>query len=174
MRGRSGLGEGIASRAGVGHRIRSRLRRFQVRDNRGRFAPGASGNPGGRTRYEADAIEACEAALADSIDRLIELRDSEDENIALKAIAMITDRALGRPQQRKDVNIDGTVRHEMTIGDAYIDALKAVNKRAEEREAREEAEAKAAQAKIIEHRPATRVVMLNGEPVTVDGEPEPS
>ena len=46
----------------------------------------------------------------------------------LKAIGMILDRGLGRPQVRKDIDVSGRVEHD--IGGSYLAALKQLSRKA--------------------------------------------
>lgn len=68
----------------------------KIRDSRGRFLPGCSGNPDGRPKgtrtYLLNATDNLESVLA----RLVKLANSKKEHIALKAIETILDRAEGK------------------------------------------------------------------------------
>ena len=95
----------------------------------GRFAPGGgSHNPGGRSRFENAANKRCQEALSSSIEKLISLTDDDDPQVRLKAIGMILDRGLGRPQVRKDIDVSGRVEHD--IGGSYLAALKQLSRKA--------------------------------------------
>ncbi len=63
------------------------------------FAPGQSGNPGGRPKLPNEVKELARAASEKAISRAIELMDSPDENVALKAISTVLDRGYGKPAQ---------------------------------------------------------------------------
>jgi hypothetical protein len=66
------------------------------------FAPGKSGNPGGRPKLDAQALEVKELAKTYStraIERLAEWLESSDGNISLKAALALLERAWGKPVQ---------------------------------------------------------------------------
>ena len=63
------------------------------------FAPGQSGNPGGRPKLPNEVKELARAASERAISRAIELMESPDENVALKAISTVLDRGYGKPAQ---------------------------------------------------------------------------
>ena len=99
-----------------------------------------------------------------AIRRLGKILDDDEAPSAshISAANAIFDRALGKPK----ATVEGRHTHTVEIGEAYIDALRAVNKRAEVREARE---ALAAQ-KQLEHqaKAGKKTVELNGEVIEVD------
>ena len=64
---------------------------------RHKFLPG--NKFGGRKPISEDVKEIARAATPRAIQRQIELMESEDENVALKATNSILDRAFGKPAQ---------------------------------------------------------------------------
>jgi hypothetical protein len=69
------------------------------RVDRGRFAPGACGNPNGRPRVVYEVRELARQHGPDAIARLVVLMHSEDENVSVKACSVLLDRGYGRPEQ---------------------------------------------------------------------------
>lgn len=62
----------------------------------GRFKPGASGNPTGRSKVQLAILDALRAAGPAAKDRLLELLRSSDEKVALAAARDILDRVIGK------------------------------------------------------------------------------
>lgn len=71
------------------------------------FEPGKSGNPNGRPKIPAEVRELARAATEQAINRAISLIDSPDENVALKAVNTVLDRAWGKPSQPVDGDGEG-------------------------------------------------------------------
>ena len=65
----------------------------------GRFAPGSSGNPGGRPSYPAELRDACRDATDDAVAVLRELLTSKREpgSVRLRAARELLDRGYGPP-----------------------------------------------------------------------------
>ncbi len=80
----------------------------------GRFAPGVSGNPGGRPKVTAEAKDALRAALPRAIQRLRELMDSDDERVALSACQAVIDRNLGKLPMAEDADASAGVLDGLT------------------------------------------------------------
>lgn len=64
-----------------------------------RFAPGQSGNPGGRPKVAAEVREAARALTDKAITTLEELLTCEENNVRLAAANSILDRGYGKPTQ---------------------------------------------------------------------------
>ena len=85
--------------------------------NKGRFGPGNKG--GGRRKIPPDVKEAFKAACQESVDILLDLmRNSDDDNVRLKAAIAVQDRALGKCVQPVS-NPDGS-----GLYDKLLEAIK--------------------------------------------------
>ena len=69
----------------------------------GRFAPGQSGNTGGRPALVADMRQLAQQHCARAIERLAELMESPDERIAVAASMALLDRGIGKATQAIEV-----------------------------------------------------------------------
>ncbi len=72
------------------------------RDELGRIRPGWSGNPGGRPKSElnfTDLLRAKATERGKLIDKLLDLTDDPDPNVALRAVLGILNRLEGMPRQ---------------------------------------------------------------------------
>lgn len=88
-----------------------------LRDELGRLLPGHTANPGGRPR--ADAVrKLLEDASPGAAKRLIELSNSGDEGISLRATDSILDRSLGKPAVAITGADGGAIRHEHGMSEA--------------------------------------------------------
>jgi len=76
------------------------------RTEKGRFAPGASGNPGGRPKLPAEIKEMFQAKAPEAFEVLCRHLDAKDPRVAVAAATQILDRAYGRPVQQVDANIN--------------------------------------------------------------------
>ena len=63
------------------------------------FEKGKSGNPSGRPVIPAEIKEMARAASVPALEKAIKLMESPDENVALRAINTVLDRAWGKPAQ---------------------------------------------------------------------------
>ena len=89
-----------------------------IRNQLGRFAPGASGNPGGREGLPSELRERLEAGAPAAVERLIELIQSDDERIALAASETLLARLYGRPAQNTETKTEAG-----SIQQAHLQAL---------------------------------------------------
>ena len=83
------------------------------RKDNGRFAPGISGNPGGRPKLPAEMREIFQAKAPEAFEVLCKHLNAKDPRVAVAAATQILDRAYGRPVQQVDANIneDSNVRY---------------------------------------------------------------
>ena len=91
---------------------------MQKRNKSGQFAPGTSGNPGGRPKDEARVAELARSYTSEAIDTLVDLmRHSKDERVRGTAAQALLDRGWGKP--KVEVINEG--------GGGYLEALQAAN-----------------------------------------------
>ena len=89
-----------------------------VRVNGGQFAPGSSGNPGGRPKDEARVAELARCHTIEAIDTLVELmRHGKDGRVRGTAAQALLDRGWGKPK----------VEVVSEAGGGYLEALQAAN-----------------------------------------------
>lgn len=69
----------------------------------GTFAPGSTGNKGGRPSIPGDVREALELGSLAAAQKLVDLVADPDPRIALAASVAVLDRVLGRPAQAIEV-----------------------------------------------------------------------
>lgn len=91
-----------------------------ARTNSGRFAPGVSGNPGGRVGLPGDLRQQLEEGAPLAVARLVTLVGSEDERVALAASEALLSRLYGRPAQA----VDATITKQNDIGQVHLQILK--------------------------------------------------
>ena len=96
----------------------------------GRFAPGSSGNPGGRRGLPADVRMQLEAALPKAVARLVQLIDSKDERVAQSAIDALLSRLYGRPS----VAVDATVAGSPQTWQLHLEALEELAQRSKQKQ----------------------------------------
>ncbi|MDL2227088.1 hypothetical protein LJB86_05485 [Deltaproteobacteria bacterium OttesenSCG-928-M10] len=87
------------------------------RERQGRFAPGASPNPGGRPRVVALVRELAQQHGEEALQKIIDLLQSDDERIVLAAAKEILDRAYGKPDQAHKIEGDGIGKTVVVIRD---------------------------------------------------------
>ena len=91
---------------------------MQKRTKIGQFAPGVSGNPGGRPKDEARVAELARSYTAEAIDTLVELmRHGKDDRVRGTAAQALLDRGWGKPK----------VEVVSEVGGGYLEALQAAN-----------------------------------------------
>jgi hypothetical protein len=78
-----------------------------VRDNKGRWVPGVSANPGGRPANRGPIIEYADEFTKEAIDALVEiirdLKASRQDKI--RASEVVMDRARGKPTQHQETTV---------------------------------------------------------------------
>ena len=89
-----------------------------TRTKSGQFAPGSSGNPGGRPKDEARVAELARSYTSEAIDTLVDLmRNGRDERVRGTAAQALLDRGWGKP--KVEVVNEG--------GGGYLEALRNAN-----------------------------------------------
>ena len=86
----------------------------------GQFAPGQSGNPGGRPKDEHRVAELARSYTLEAIDTLVGLmRDGKDERVRGTAAQALLDRGWGKAKVEVVAGAEGS----------YLDVLRVVNER---------------------------------------------
>jgi Family of unknown function (DUF5681) len=81
------------------------------RTEKGQFAKGESGNPGGRPKLPSEMREIFQSKAPEAFEVLCRHLHATDPRVALAAATQILDRAYGRPVQSIDANIsEGAIR----------------------------------------------------------------
>ena len=92
----------------------------KTRRRSGQFAPGQSGNPGGRPKDEHRVAELARSYTLEAIDTLVELmRDGKGERVRGTAAQALLDRGWGKTKVEVAAGAEGS----------YLDALRVVNER---------------------------------------------
>ena len=92
--------------------------KMQKRTQSGQFAPGSSGNPGGRPKDEARVAKLARSYILEAIDTLVELmRHGRDDRVRGTAAQALLDRGWGKPK----------VEVVTEAGGGYLQALKVAN-----------------------------------------------
>ena len=90
----------------------------KARLSSGQFAPGQSGNPGGRPKDEHRVAELARSYKLEAIDTLVELmREGNDERIRGTAAQALLDRGWGKAKVEVVAGAEGS----------YLDVLRVVN-----------------------------------------------
>jgi hypothetical protein len=80
------------------------------RKDNGRFAPGVSGNPGGRPKLPAEMKEMFQAKAPEAFEVLCKHLDAKDPRVAVAAATQILDRAYGRPVQQHQFDMEERIK----------------------------------------------------------------
>lgn len=81
--------------------------KYEGRTKLGRFKPGFSGNPKGKTRTDPLVKELLKANSLEAAQKLVELLDSENDKIAFMAAQEILNRTEGKPNQSLNMEVSG-------------------------------------------------------------------
>ena len=81
--------------------------KYEGRTKLGRFKPGFSGNPKGKTRTDPLVKELLKANSLEAAQKLVELLDSENDKIAFMAAQEILNRTEGKPNQSLNMEVTG-------------------------------------------------------------------
>jgi uncharacterized protein DUF5681 len=80
------------------------------RTKKGRFAPGVSGNPGGRPKLPAEMKEMFQAKAPEAFEVLCRHLNSNDARVSVIAAREILDRAYGRPVQQHQLDMEERIK----------------------------------------------------------------
>ena len=98
-----------------------------MRNAKGRFIVGHSGNPGGRPRDEHKLAELARSYTSEAVETLVELmRFGKDERVRGTAAQALLDRGWGKPKQELTAPESGP--------EGYVALLQQVNERIRQRE----------------------------------------
>lgn len=98
------------------------------RDSHGRFVPGVSGNPGGRSGDARAAIGRARELAPDAIEMLWDIAQDKKVNASTRkdALVAILDRGLGRPRQTVHLDAAGLTRTEEALEELSDEELRAI------------------------------------------------
>lgn len=82
-----------------------------LRDGKGRFLPGQTGNAGGRPKKLQEFTELAQKHTPEAFEAVVDILNDPDTKPAdrLRAAEMILDRALGKPLQASQIELDTDV-----------------------------------------------------------------
>jgi hypothetical protein len=89
----------------------------------GRFAPGVSGNPGGRPKVPDEVKEMLHALTPEAVRALADTLNGCDERLRFLAAQEVLNRSLGRPHQSSAVEVTS----HKSINQLHLEALAAHN-----------------------------------------------
>lgn len=96
------------------------------------FAPGKSGNPGGRPKKTPEMFEleaACKAKTPAALDVMVDLmNDAKQDSVRLQAALAIIERAHGKPLQRTEVRTGPLEALPPDEASALMEAIDAVQR----------------------------------------------
>jgi hypothetical protein len=127
LRTESTVESGDKAKAQESELARQVLEKIEIRDSRGRFAPGSKPGPG-KPRLETLVRSAARAEGLKSIQTLIELRDtSRNEKVRMAAATALLDRGFGKPRECKEeesLDLSGDVELDAESLNALLSAGK--------------------------------------------------
>ena len=77
-----------------------------VKEIKGRFKKGQSGNPSGRPKQDPEVKAIFKAATTDAAEKLVGFMSHKDPKIAMWAITELLNRVYGKPTQAQNVQLD--------------------------------------------------------------------
>ncbi len=112
------------------------------RTDKGRFVPGASGNPGGRPKLPAEMREIFQSRGLEAAEILVKHLRASDPRVSVAAAREILDRAYGKPVQSINVDKEERIKLIAVVPEKSAtteDWLRAIG-----------------ETKVIEHQPTNR------------------
>lgn len=79
-----------------------------IRDEKGRFMPGCSGNPGGRPKTPAEFRQLAQEATTLALERVIDIlkNPATKDRDVIAAAQEVMDRAYGKPSQQIEASVE--------------------------------------------------------------------